>query len=92
MPGPNQAFNDLVARLAAAKMENEVLRQSLIPPLAPESLARLMTEQVAYAWMACLQAGVKSCSEQDPAWASSPLASLIWQGVNDEHKAESQGR
>ena len=49
-----------MARLAVAKMENEVLRQSLIPPLAPESLARLMTEQVVSAWMACLLAGVKS--------------------------------
>ena len=51
-----------------------------------------MTEQVAYAWMACLLAGVKRYSEHDPKRATHPLASLIWQVVNEEHRAKRQGK
>ena len=42
--------------------------------------------------MACLLAGVKSYSEQDPKWASHPLVMSIWQAVNEERRAKRQGR
>ena len=38
------AFHELVARLAAARVENEALRQSLLPGLTIESLNRIMGE------------------------------------------------
>ena len=47
--GPNVAFNELVARLAAAKFENEVLRQSLNPQLGTDTLGRTMAEFIPYA-------------------------------------------
>ena len=42
--------------------------------------------------MSSLLAGVKSYSEQDTEWAFHPLATLIWQVVNEEHRAKRQGR
>ena len=90
--GQLRAFNELVARLAAAKVENEVLRQSLIPPLGTDSLGRLMTEQVLYAWMGILVASLKEFSDKDPEWASHPMAQSMWQVINEEIRAQRQGR
>ena len=60
--GEKHTLNELVARLAAAKVENEVLRHSMIPPLGAGTLGRLMTSRVAYAWMGMLLANLKEYS------------------------------
>ena len=86
--GAHPTFNELVAQLAAGKVENEVLRQSLILPLGPDSLGRLMTEQVLYAWMGILLASIKDYSEKDQEWASRPLAQAVWQVVHEEFRTK----
>ena len=64
VPGQNEAFHDLVARLAAAKVENEVLRRSLTPALT-QGMGRIMMEQITYAWMGSVLAGIKEYREKD---------------------------
>ena len=90
--GPNIAFNKLVAALAAAKFENEVLRQSLIPQLGADTLGRTMAEFIPYAWMGTLLMSLKAYSDADTNWTAHPLAQAIWQVVNEEIRATRQGR
>ena len=81
-----------MAWLAVAKVENEVLRQSLIPALTQGALGRIMMQQVPYAWMGTLLAGIKGYNEKDQGWASHPLATVIWQVVNEEVRTNRQGQ
>ena len=90
--GPNVAFNELVARLAAAKFENEVLRHSLIPQLGTDTLGRTMAEFIPYAWMGTLVTSLKAYSDADTNWTAHPLSQAIWQVVNEEIRAKRQGR
>ena len=92
VPEQNHAFTEVVARLVAAKLENEFLRQSLIPPLTPEYLGRIMTEQIPYVWMTACLATLKGFNDTSPDWASHPLPTLMWQVVNEELRARRQGR
>ena len=60
LEGPQPAaFHELVARLAAARVENEALRQSLVPGLTIKTVNRIMGEQLPYAWMSSLLVGLK---------------------------------
>ena len=86
------AFHELVARLAAAKVENETLRQILVPTLGEDTLNKLMGEHMPYSWMTILLAGLKSYSNKAPSWATEELAQPIWTVVNEELRARRQGR
>ena len=90
--GPNVAFHELVARLAAAKFENEVPRQSLIPQLGTDTLGRTMADFIPYAWMGTLLTSLKAYSNADANWTTHPLSQAIWQVVNEEIRAKRQGR
>ena len=48
------AFHEFVARLAATRVENEVLGQSLVPGWTMDSLNGIMGEQLLYAWMSSM--------------------------------------
>ena len=60
LAGPQPAaFHELLARLAAARVKNEALRQSLVLGLTIERLNRIMGEQLPYVWMSSLLVGLK---------------------------------
>ena len=89
--GPQPAaFHELVARLAAARVENEALRQSLVPGLTIETLNRIMGEQLPYAWMSSLLVGLKEYQQKQENWTEHELAQLIWNVVNEEFRARRQ--
>ena len=89
---PNVAFNELVARLAAPKFENEVLRQSLIPQLHTDTLGRTMADFIPCAWMGTLLTSLKAYNGADTNWTTHPLSQAMWQVVNKEIRAKRQGR
>ena len=81
-----------MARLAAAKVKNEALRQSLVPGLTIETLNRIMGEQLPYARMSSLLVGLKEYQQKQENWTEHKLAPLIWNVVNEEFRACRQGR
>ena len=76
----------------AAKVENETLRQILVPTLGEDTLNKLMGEHMPYSWMTSLLAGLKSYSSKALAWATEELAQLIWTVVDEELRVRRQGR
>ena len=94
-PGPGEsgvaAFHELVARLAAARVENDALRKILVPQLHEEALNKLLGEHLPYAWMGSLLTGLKSYKEKNEQWFTEELAILIWNTVNEELRAKRQG-
>ena len=96
-PSPGQgesgvaAFHELVARLAAARVENDTLRKILVFQLNEEALNKLLGEHLPYAWMGSLLTGVKSYKEKNEQWFTEELAILIWNTVNEELRAKRQG-
>ena len=96
-PSPGQgesgvaAFHELVARLAAARVENDALRKILVPQLNEEALNKLLGEHLPYAWMGSLLTGLKSYKEKNEQWFTEELAILIWNTVNEELRAKRQG-
>ena len=85
------AFHELVARLAAARVENDALRKILVPQLNEEALNKLLGEHLPYAWMGSLLTGLKSYKEKNEQWFTEELANLIWNTVNEELRAKRQG-
>ena len=79
------AFHELVARLAAARVENEALRQSLVPGLTIETLNRIMGEQL-HAWMSSLLVGLKEYQKKHENWTEHELVQLMWNVVNEEFR------
>ena len=94
-PGPGESgvatFHELVARLAAARVENDALRKILVPRLNEEALNKLLGEHLPYAWMGSVLTGLKSYKEKNEQWFTEELAILNWNTVNEELRAKRQG-
>ena len=91
--GPQPAaFHELGARLAAARVNNEALRQSLVPGLTIETLDCIMGEQLPYARMSNLLVGLKEYQQKHENWTEHELAQLIWNVLSEEFRAQRHGR
>ena len=88
----HNAFEQMVAQLAPPKMENEILRMSLVRALSLGSPMNMMSKQVPYAWIFGLLVGLNSFGDALPDSAEHPLAKFIRQMVNEETRAKRQGR
>ena len=86
------AFHEVVACFADARVGNDVLRHSLVLGLSIESLNKLMAEQMPYAWMSRLLAGVLAFQQNNDGWQLHHLAQIIWNVVNEELRARRQRR
>ena len=51
-----------------------------------------MGEQLPYAWVSSLLVGLKEYQQKQENWTEHELAQLIWNVVNEEFRAQRQGR
>ena len=84
-----KAFHQMVAKVAQAQMVNQIPRMSLVPALSHDALNTVMIEPLPYAWMATL---LKLFGSDCESWAEHPMATLVWQVVNEELRSKRQGQ
>ena len=88
LAGPQPAaIHELVAGMSASWVENEALRQSLVPGLTIQTLNRIMGEQLPYTGISSLLVGLKEYQPKQKNWIEHELAQLIWNVVNEEFQA-----
>ena len=85
------SFHELVARLAAAQVENKSLRKIMVPQLNEEALNKLLGEQLLYVWMGSLLTGLKAYKDKNFRDPEEELAPLIGNVVTEEIRAKRQG-
>ena len=88
----NDRMREIVAMLAAAKLENRRLQESMVPELTLAAVDALLREQLPYSWMASLIAALRQHAAADTSgqWSKDLLAVSIWRVVNEEFRTSAR--
>ena len=89
----NDWMREIVAMLAAAKLENQRLQESMVPELTLAAVDALLREHLPYSWMASLVAALRQRAAADTSgqWSKDLLAVSIWRVVNEESRRRKMG-
>ena len=93
-PATAQHINKLTRMLTEMRIENDRLRQNIVPPLVPAVIEKLLHEELPYSWMSSIAALFKEVSEASPntAWATDRFALTVWRILHEELRCRRQGR
>ena len=93
-PLPPQHIEQLTRVLAETLLENDCVRQNIVPALEVAEISKLLHEQVPYSWMRSIVALFKEVSDGSPntACAKDRFALTVWRIVHEELQCRRQGR
>ena len=93
-PATAQHIHELTRMLIETRIENDRLRQNMVPPLVPAEIDKLLHEQPPYSWMSSIAALFKEVSDASPntAWATDRFSLTVWRILHEELRCRRQGR
>ena len=93
-PATTQHIHELTRMLTETRIENDMLRQNIVPPMVPAKIEKLLHEQLPYSWMSSIAALFKEVSDASPntAWATDRFALTVWRILHEELRYRRQGR
>ena len=91
-------MKELVGMLTQTKLENERMKEALIPELTVIEVEKLLKENLPYAWMNTLavalleESKVNQLADPTQQWNQHNMVKTVWRVLNEEFRVKRQGR
>ena len=87
-------IDDLVRQLQAARIENDRMRQAIIPPINLQEVTILLNENLPYVWQQSLVSALRVEIEAHPEidFNNNMLIATVWRTIHEEIRNRRQGR
>ena len=87
-------IDDLARQLQAARIENDRMRQAIIPPINWQEVTILLNETVPYVWQQSLVSALRVEIEAHPDidFNNNRLITTVWRTIHQEIRNRRQGR